>query len=102
MGYLSSMGKFADRKQGGILSAGQVTYHTVLFGALPICHEGCAYFVLLVVTGPDRGRMWIDGRASDGGIAPISDQTGRAVTFAQWYGDWLRECFHKLQIGYPE
>jgi hypothetical protein len=52
-------------------------------GALELCHEGCGYLHFLVVTGPARGTMWIDGRSSDGGFAPLG------VTFLEWYERWL-------------
>ncbi len=41
-------------------------------GAIPVCHEGCGYYNLLVVTGDNAGTMWIDGRCSDGGIARLT------------------------------
>jgi hypothetical protein len=52
-------------------------------GTLALCHEGCGYLHLLVVTGPARGEMWIDGRCSDGGFAPLG------VGFLDWYERWL-------------
>ncbi|MHC4177781.1 MAG: SMI1/KNR4 family protein [Planctomycetota bacterium] len=58
-------------------------------GSIPLCHEGCGYFDLLVLAGPKRGSIWIDGRASDGGIAPILDNSGNAHTFSGWYEEWL-------------
>jgi hypothetical protein len=58
-------------------------------GAFPICHQGCAYRNLLVVSGPERGHIWLDGRASGEGIAPVEDHGGERVTFSAWYGAWL-------------
>jgi hypothetical protein len=61
-------------------------------GALQICHEGCAYYFLLVVTGNERGYMWFDGRASDGGIFPLSappDNSDERLSFLAWYERWL-------------
>ncbi len=59
-------------------------------GAFPICHEGCAYRNLLVVApGPEYGNIWIDGRASDGGIAPVLGADGQRLSFGEWYEDWL-------------
>jgi len=52
-------------------------------GAICICHEGCAIRDWLVVTGEERGRIWLDDRASDGGLIP------REMTFADWYLKWL-------------
>jgi hypothetical protein len=58
-------------------------------GAFPICHQGCAYRNLLVVSGPERGHIWLDGRASDQGIVPVSDRGGSRVSFSTWYTGWL-------------
>jgi SMI1 / KNR4 family (SUKH-1) len=52
-------------------------------GALMLCHEGCGYMHMLVVTGPARGTMWMDGRCSDYGFSPFN------VTFLEWYERWL-------------
>jgi hypothetical protein len=52
-------------------------------GTLVLCHEGCGHLHLLVVHGPDHGRMWIDSTVSDGGYAPLG------VGFLGWYERWL-------------
>ena len=52
-------------------------------GTLVLCHEGCGYLHLLVVTGPTRGQMWLDAQCSDGGIVPLG------VDFLDWYERWL-------------
>lgn len=58
-------------------------------GAFPICHHGCAYRTYLVVTGPERGNLWFDGRASDEGIVPHAGPDGQHITFGDWYEAWL-------------
>ena len=55
-------------------------------GTLVLCHEGCGYLHLLVVTGPARGQMWLDGRCSDQGFVPLG------VGFLDWYERWLDEA----------
>ncbi|MGY0055809.1 SMI1/KNR4 family protein [Streptomyces sp. LZ34] len=59
-------------------------------GTLCISSQGCAYYSLLVVTGPLRGTMWNDVRALGEGVAPVElrGKTGH-VSFAEWYLDWL-------------
>jgi hypothetical protein len=52
-------------------------------GAICLCHEGCAYRYWLVVSGPQRGRIWSDQRAAQVDLQP----TG--TTFGPWYLDWL-------------
>ena len=57
-------------------------------GTIPLSHQGCGYYDLLVVNGPDAGHIWFDGRAADGPISPQLDDLGR-VTFDRWYLTWL-------------
>lgn len=57
-------------------------------GALQLCHEGCGYMHFLVVSGPQRGRMWMDGRCSDYGFSPFN------VTFLEWYERWIDDVLH--------
>ncbi|WP_328613434.1 SMI1/KNR4 family protein [Amycolatopsis sp. NBC_00355] len=52
-------------------------------GSLKVAHFGCGAYFRLVVTGPERGRLWFDDRASDGGVSPCG--TG----FREWYLKWL-------------
>jgi hypothetical protein len=58
-------------------------------GAIPIADEGCGYLILLVVSGPERGNVWKDGRGGTDGVSPlwVGDQEG--VSFAEWYEGWL-------------
>jgi hypothetical protein len=52
-------------------------------GTVLLCDEGCGYLHRLVVTGPTRGSVWIDGRGGSGGFSPLG------VTFLEWYERWL-------------
>jgi len=54
-------------------------------GAIAVCREGGAYFALLVVTGPERGRVCnVDLEL---GPPKFSPQPG----FLEWYEAWLDE-----------
>lgn len=55
-------------------------------GMLPLCHKGCDYHHCLVVTGPTRGGMWMDGRAALCGFSPLN------LTFLEWYERWLDDA----------
>ncbi|MFJ2767713.1 SMI1/KNR4 family protein [Streptomyces sp. NPDC087300] len=59
-------------------------------GALYVSEQGCAYYTLLALTGPERGTMWHDARAAAEGVIPVEfvGSTER-VTFARWYVHWL-------------
>jgi hypothetical protein len=65
-------------------------------GAIPLCHEGCAYRDWLVVTGPEAGHMWHDARADQAGLWPIAIGRKKRVSFLEWYGNWLNEALAKL------
>lgn len=61
-------------------------------GAIPICHEGCALRVWLVLTGPQRGFLWEDRRSEYKGVRPVRMADGIAATFLSWYEEWLNRC----------
>ncbi|MFG3347165.1 SMI1/KNR4 family protein [Streptomyces sp. NPDC048018] len=54
-------------------------------GAVYVREGGCGFFTLLIVTGPHRGEMWFDGRATCDRILPL-ELAGRPVSFADWAG----------------
>ncbi len=59
------------------------------FGAIVVSHLGCAYRQWLIITGPERGRIWSDDRAEDRDLVPLLTPDGQPATFAHWYLDWL-------------
>lgn len=61
-------------------------------GAFPICHEGCALRIWLLVTGEQAGKLWEDRRSEYKGLRPVL-LAGSAATFSEWYSDWLDDCF---------
>lgn len=62
-------------------------------GAFPICHEGCALRIWLVVTGGQAGELWEDHRSEYKGLRPVRLADGSAATFSEWYSEWLDSCF---------
>ncbi|HXX18560.1 MAG TPA: SMI1/KNR4 family protein [Candidatus Acidoferrum sp.] len=66
-------------------------------GAIPICHEGCALRVWLVVTGQQAGHLWLDDRANDMGIKPVLLTDGSRATFSFWYAEWLEGALRELR-----
>lgn len=64
---------------------------TIMNGAIPICHLGCALRHWLVVTGSQKGFVWADYRADCRGIFPVTNAQGQPQTFSDWYGAWLDE-----------
>ncbi|WP_406698028.1 SMI1/KNR4 family protein [Singulisphaera sp. Ch08] len=67
----------------------------IMGGAIPICHKGCALRQWLVIHGEQRGFVWDDLRADNAGIAPVLDESGEPVTFADWYMSWLDSSLRK-------
>ncbi|MCC3773734.1 SMI1/KNR4 family protein [Streptomyces sp. UNOB3_S3] len=54
-------------------------------GAVFIQENGCGFSTLLVVTGPHRGTMWFDARATCDQILPLN-LGGQPVSFGDWLG----------------
>jgi SMI1/KNR4 family protein SUKH-1 len=67
-----------------------------LRGAIPICHQGCALRIWLVVTGEAAGHLWDDRLSEYGGIRPLMLRSGSHATFGTWYIEWLKDC---LRVG---
>ncbi len=65
-------------------------------GAIPICHQGCAYRNWLVVTGPEAGHVWEDLRTDQEGLQPTQLKRKRRVNFLEWYDDWLQQAVAQL------
>jgi hypothetical protein len=67
-------------------------------GCLMLSHHGCGYWSFLIVTGPERGKVWDDFTTADEGLQP----TGR--DFYNWYEWWLdlglrREMWFSISEG---
>lgn len=59
-------------------------------GSTVLSHQGCGYYDRLVITGPQAGQVWTDGRVSDQGLAPLG------CDFYTWYDGWLTESLNEL------
>ncbi|PWV94438.1 hypothetical protein DFQ01_1303 [Paenibacillus cellulosilyticus] len=59
-----------------------------LSGTLALSHEGCGYYTLLIVSGEERGNIWLDGMVSDQGMMPLI-RNGNRLGFYEWYENWL-------------
>ena len=53
-------------------------------GAITLSHQGCGYYDMLIVSGEERGTVWMDATVSDQGIRYVFN------SFADWYFDWLK------------
>lgn len=54
-----------------------------LAGAFALCHMGCTYVALVLVSGPHRGEIWGDFRSVGAGFRPLYP------SFAHLYEHWL-------------
>lgn len=70
-------------------------------GAFPICHQGCALRDWLVVSGPEAGQVWYDGRIHNEALRPYERADGHRLTFLDWYIDWLDDSLRKFRISIP-
>jgi hypothetical protein len=61
-------------------------------GAIPICHEGCALRIWIVLCGPEAGHLWYDGRADYTGLSPLFSRDGSRAMFGGWYREWLEDA----------
>ena len=74
---------------------------TLINGAIPICHKGCALRIWLVVTGMQAGYLWEDRRSQYEGLQPVMLADGSPATFAGWYEHWLDDCLTSLNGTQP-
>ncbi|MBD0696067.1 SMI1/KNR4 family protein [Streptomyces sp. CBMA123] len=58
-------------------------------GAVFLKGHGHNFSALLVVSGPQHGEMWFDGRPTCDRLNPLLTDEGRPAGFADWYLDWL-------------
>lgn len=71
---------------------------TIMNGAIPICHVGCALWQWLVVNGEQKGFVWNDFRTDHRGISPLRNESGRQMSFSDWYMSWLDESLRKSDV----
>ena len=62
------------------LAAFEQRYWAPLDGAIPICTQGCAIRVWLIVSGAEAGNIWQDDRADELGLKPIPSTHGARTT----------------------
>jgi hypothetical protein len=65
---------------------------SLMNGAVPICHEGCAIRIWFAVAGEQAGRLWRDRRAEYMGVEPVLTADGAPATFSRWYDEWLESA----------
>ncbi|MFN6461482.1 MAG: SMI1/KNR4 family protein [Nostoc sp. DedVER02] len=84
-------------------------------GTLTITNYGCGIYGMLVITGEESGKIWIDDRTNDNGIYPASlsfchafhdadpddlhpnNDEEQPLSFYDWYEDWLNRSLHQIR-----
>lgn len=79
-----------ERRMGDVMWSPERTA-----GAICVCDHGCALRSWLIVSGPERGRIWYDGRADEEDMTPLLID-GQPATFERWYLSWLNEAEKKI------
>lgn len=69
-------------------------HSSLVNGAIPICHKGCALRIWLVLTGTQAGNLWEDRRSEYEGLKPLRLADGSQATFTRWYDTWLNGCLN--------
>jgi len=52
-------------------------------GAITLAHQGCGYFDMLIVSGEEKGKVWVDATVSDYGMYCAFN------SFTEWYLNWI-------------
>ncbi|WP_203184080.1 hypothetical protein [Streptomyces pratensis] len=65
-------------------------------GAVVISTLGCAAREWLIISGPERGRIWSDNRVDDEDLKPLLDGNGAPVIFTRWYLAWFEKAERHL------
>jgi hypothetical protein len=75
------------------MNAFETTYWSsnLVHGAIPICHEGCALRIWLIVSGEQAGELWEDRRSEYKGLRPVRLIDGSRATFSAWFKEVLNK-----------
>ncbi len=81
-------------------------------GAIELAHYGCGIVALLIVSGPERGAIWVDdpnssfgcdlypigrgGWMGQGGWQRMAAHPEKRLDFLAWYDDWLDDALVTL------
>ena len=66
-------------------------------GMLRIAHLGCGIYCNIIISGNERGNIWIDDRGSEGGIYPDNYYTkAKNYDFISWYTYWLDNAIKEI------
>lgn len=61
-------------------------------GWIPICHQGCTYYSILVLNGDQKGKVW---SMNEEAFQILPEKVIREVSFYDWFEEWLDEGLSK-------
>ena len=69
------------------------------YGTIQLAHYGCGIFFFLVVTGQERGNVWVDDRMNHSGIFPLmtGQNDSARLSFLDWYEQGLDRDWDRSQ-----
>ncbi|MFK7983970.1 MAG: SMI1/KNR4 family protein [Saprospiraceae bacterium] len=66
-------------------------------GSIELCEYGCALRFRLIISGPEKGKIWFDERADRNGMSPVRNNKGEKLDFITWYMNWLDETIKQFE-----
>lgn len=67
-------------------------------GMLRIGHLGCGMYSNLIISGKEKGTIWIDSRTNEGGIYPANYYNNNTKNdFLSWYLYWIENAIIELK-----
>ncbi|MFM2060427.1 MAG: hypothetical protein RLZZ507_97 [Cyanobacteriota bacterium] len=64
-----------------------------LNGCFPINERGCGWMTVLVISGEQRGKIWVAG---EGWLPEFDDKSAQQKDFLSWYQQWLNNAMDTL------
>jgi hypothetical protein len=69
-------------------------------GMLRINHLGSGKYSNLIISGKEKGNIWIDSRTNEGGIYPSNNyNTALKNDFLSWYLYWVESSIIQLKVN---
>ncbi|MGC5327662.1 SMI1/KNR4 family protein [Brevibacillus sp. SYSU BS000544] len=60
-------------------------------GTITLCDHGCGVYHILVISGPEKGKVWYDARCDGYGMGRVAN------SFLSWYEDWLDRAIKEIE-----
>jgi hypothetical protein len=73
--------------------------HRYIQGSVLLAYQGCTIELRLVVSGAEKGNVWMDDRGADTGIVPLHSpyHPEKHLDFFTWYNHWLDRSLEEIK-----